>query len=258
MLPYDSPIDELERPWWSLWRVMGGLLYLLLGFPTGLLYFLLLTIVLSLGFGLLPILIGIPILLGTVPLVNACVAFERMLALTLLDARIAPVPPPNPAGNWLKSTLRQFVNPDWLRGLVFLGLKFPLGMLSFTLALTLLVSVVALFFGPLVALALPGSVTTVLGIPQETTADALVLFVFGVILLPIFVASTAAGGWLWRVLAEFLLSGPTYPAQDDVLHSDAVIHLKEKPRRKNDDLPPGYVYDPYSDTIRPRKKNDEW
>jgi hypothetical protein len=67
-------------------------LYLLLGLPVGIFDFVLVVTGLSLGLGLLVTLLGIPILVGTLFVVQALATFERRLAWSLIDAPMPRLP----------------------------------------------------------------------------------------------------------------------------------------------------------------------
>ena len=73
-------------------RSYRNIIYLLLGLPLGTFYFTVLVTGISLGIGLLVVaLIGIPIMMGLWYITRAFMRFERMLAMGLLDAVIAPM-----------------------------------------------------------------------------------------------------------------------------------------------------------------------
>ncbi len=71
------------------WRTYSNLMYLLLGFPLALLYFCTLVLGFAFGTGLAVLLVGIPILIGTVFMVWNFAAIERGLALWLVGMEIS-------------------------------------------------------------------------------------------------------------------------------------------------------------------------
>src|SRR5258708_24770585 len=77
-----------------------NIFYLLLSFPLGLCYFVILVPGILLGIGTLIIWIGVPILCALVALWWQFAAFERFLAMRWLHVRIAPMSGgvPRPAG----------------------------------------------------------------------------------------------------------------------------------------------------------------
>ena len=68
-----------------------NLIYLLLAFPLGTVYFTFLVTGLSLGIGLLIVWIGVPILLAVLAASWGVAIFERMLAISLLQEDVPPM-----------------------------------------------------------------------------------------------------------------------------------------------------------------------
>jgi len=128
-------------------------LYLLLAFPLGLFYFIFLVVGLSLGLGLAIVWIGLAILLVVFAAWYGLAAFERQMAIWLLREEIPPMMRPDVAARstqmslWdkFKSTLS---NPVTWKGLLYLAAKFPLGLLSFVVLVTLLSLSAALIAAP--------------------------------------------------------------------------------------------------------------
>ncbi len=127
-----------------------NIIYLLLSFPLGTAYFVFLVTGLSLGISLLIIWVGIPILLFMLAAWWVLVAFERQLAIWLLHVDIPPMSRETASGRsaWvrLKIHLR---NPVTWKGLAYLFARFPLGIFSFVVAITLIALTGALLFAPL-------------------------------------------------------------------------------------------------------------
>ncbi|MFC1994996.1 sensor domain-containing protein [Chloroflexota bacterium] len=122
--------------------------YLLLAFPLGIFYFVFLVTGLSLGFGLIITLLGIPILLLVLKGSWALCRFERQVAITLLNEDIPlSVSRPESAGLWarVKSLLKD--SATWT-GVLYLFLKFPLGIATFTITVTLIALTVGLLAAP--------------------------------------------------------------------------------------------------------------
>jgi putative sensor protein len=132
-------------------RTYTNLIYLLLAFPLGLLYFLFLVVGLSVGLGLTIVWIGIPVLAVVFAGSWALAAFERQLAIHALGAEVPPMTPP-PAGEsrtlWQQVTAF-FLNPVTWKGMAFLLLKFPLGVASFVSVVTLIATSSALVLAPI-------------------------------------------------------------------------------------------------------------
>ena len=129
-----------------MWREIG---YLLLNLPMGILGFTLTVTGVSVGVGLLVTIVGIWVLAGFLFLVRSLGAVERSLARSLLELDIAE---PQPLQGWSQGTgVRGASDSIWRRPLallsdglswrtaLYLVIKLPWGVLSFTLTLTSLV-----------------------------------------------------------------------------------------------------------------------
>lgn len=116
-----------------------NLLYLLLALPLGLFYFTFLIVGLTAGIPLIIVWVGLLILAVVYALWYAMIYFERQMAITLLRE---PIPPVNRQDLSGKSLWKQFTatlsNPVTWKGLVYLLAKFPVGLASFVLLVTLL------------------------------------------------------------------------------------------------------------------------
>src|SRR3954451_15157042 len=132
-------------------RTYTNLLYLLLAFPLGLAYFVFLSVGLTTGFGLTIVWIGLPILALVFAGSWGFAAFERQAAILLLGAEIPPMaPPPSPeARTALQRAGDFFANPVTWKGMGFLLLKFPLGIVSFVSVVALLPLSSAFLLAPL-------------------------------------------------------------------------------------------------------------
>jgi hypothetical protein len=126
-----------------------NLLYLLLAFPLGMVYFVLLTVGLSLGLALSVIVVGIGILLGTVISIRFVASFERWLANTLLGTDIVD-PSDVEQSEGLVDTVKSYLQASstW-KGLGFAFVKFWVGIASFVLLLVFLGVAVELLLLPL-------------------------------------------------------------------------------------------------------------
>ena len=114
-----------------------GAAYLLLSFPLGIFYFVFLVTGLSVGFSLIIILVGIPILIGVILASLALAAFERVLAMRMLRVKIPPLMPANmPANLWAK-LWALLTHPATWKSIGYLFVKFPVGIFSFVLVVTL-------------------------------------------------------------------------------------------------------------------------
>jgi len=155
-------------------RTYAVVAYLLLGLPLGIFDFTLVVTGLSVGLGMMVTLIGIPLLVVTLLLVRALATFERQLAWSLL---LAPMPrrtPDTDAGLGLFWTR--------LRGLLgsrrtwaevgFLLFRLPLGIVDFTIAVTIVSLMTSGLVGPIVVAA--GAEMTIGSWTIDTIAESLV------------------------------------------------------------------------------------
>jgi hypothetical protein len=115
-----------------------NVLYLLLAFPLGIAYFIFLSVGWSLGLGLLILWIGLLVLAVVLGGSWLFSAFERQQAIHLLGAEVQPMwpEPSKPMQSiWARFTAFLGNRVTWT-GMVFLLLKFPLGVASFIVAIT--------------------------------------------------------------------------------------------------------------------------
>jgi len=125
-----------------------NIIYLLLALPLGIFYFAFLVTGLSLGFGLFITLAGIPILLFVLAGSLILSRLERILAVKLLRVEIpAPQKRAVSQGLWSRSKALLSDGLVW-KGTLYLLSKFPIGIATFTLAVTLLAVSIGLVFAP--------------------------------------------------------------------------------------------------------------
>ncbi len=160
--------------------VYRGMLYLLLAFPLGTFYFILLVTGFSLGIGLLIVWVGIPILVGLLLLARLLGAMERALANGLLGTHIRALPPVE-AGTLWERLKRLLVSGMTWRSVAYLFVRFPLGIVAFVLLVTLLVAPVAMILTPLYY-DLPGASIDIGIWPIDTLGGAVAVSLAGLIL----------------------------------------------------------------------------
>jgi two-component system phosphate regulon sensor histidine kinase PhoR len=115
-------------------QALRVILYLLLSFPLGLLYFIYLVCGISIGIGTLIIWIGVPITLLTVIGWRYLAAFERGMAMSWLHVDIRPMSYPHQIPmTWLQRLRESLTDFMTWKSLAYLLIKFPLGILSFVL-----------------------------------------------------------------------------------------------------------------------------
>ncbi len=195
------------------------ILYLLLAFPLGTAYFVLLVTGLSTGGGLAVIIVGIGILWLTMEGWLLLARFERQLAIQLLGANIPPISLPAPAGeSWRQRIGRTLTDRVTWTSLGYLLVEFPFGIASFTLVLVLFTVSLAFVLTP-VAYVLQVAFRPQVPIdvnfapfisnngPPYGAAFlvALLVGVVGVVMIPASAAALSGLGWLWARFAEATL-----------------------------------------------------
>lgn len=194
-------------------RTYLNLLYLMIGFPLGLGYFVFYVTFGSLGAGLAIVGFGFLILFLLVLAAWALAHFERVLANALLGA---DVPPPAPTAldeggwPWVKSV---FGNGVTWKGLAFQLLKFPLGLASWIVAIVVL-SVVGGFIAAPIVLHFGGTIQVDPIWIADTPREAWIATAIG--LAAVIPALHLLNGlaYLWALLARVMLGrrAPARPA----------------------------------------------
>ncbi|ADV66772.1 sensor domain-containing protein [Deinococcus maricopensis] len=186
-------------------RTYANFLYLLLAMPLGALYWLLLLAGIGTGVGLLVVLVGVGVLLGTLALIVGAADLERALAVLLgLDLR-RPQRPRSSGGllGWVRATLSDLCT---YKALLFLALKFPLGIVSFTVLAVLGSMAVGLMSVPFLALNpdAPVFYQNEFGVQAALTpVGGVALFIAGFLMLVLSasVMNLMARGWAWLAYA---------------------------------------------------------
>lgn len=128
----------------------NNIAYLLLSFPLGVFYFVVLITGLSVGIGTVVVWLGIPILFATIAAIWGMAALERSLAARLLHIDMpAPRERYAESGKMTERFGLKIRNGQTWKSLVYLLLKFPLSTILFCVALTLLSLCVGLILAPL-------------------------------------------------------------------------------------------------------------
>ena len=148
------PQDQFLTKYFTIFakpKMYLTLLYLFLAFPLGLAYFILLVVGFSLGFSLLIIWVGLIILALLFPTIWLLISFERLQTTHLLGIPI-PVTVPASGENYaLWQKIKMFLtDPATWKGILFILLKFPIGIISFVLLVTGFAILSAMIFSPLV------------------------------------------------------------------------------------------------------------
>lgn len=176
-----------------------NVIYLLLAFPLGLVYFIFLILGISLGFGLLIIWIGIPILLMTLVVWWGLILFERRMAISFLGVEIPePVPVPHPGSSLWNRFREHIARPITWKSLIYLLAKFPLGIVTFVLVVSFLSIAGGMIAAPF--LYETGEYYWDSGwIEVNTFGEAMLLALGGIILGVLFLhlMNWMAEGWKW-------------------------------------------------------------
>ncbi|MBT8166380.1 MAG: sensor domain-containing protein [Acidimicrobiia bacterium] len=184
-------------------------LYLLLGLPLGIFYFVFLVTSLSLGVGLVIIWVGVPILFGAVLIWRGLGAVERGLVGGLLGEDIDPPQKPTIEGtSYAKKAKAVLADSYTWRSFAWLLLRFPLGIAGFVLTVVLLSVSIGLLFAP-VTLAVDDVAVTVDSSRIVIDDGAVVVETGDVDLgwvedIPVWTA------WLLPVLGVFALAGSAH------------------------------------------------
>jgi len=131
-------------------RTYRHLVYLALALPLGLMYFIFLVTGISVGFGLVIVWVGIPILLGMVLAWRGIGTFERGLHRMFLDVDI-PEPTTTLLGEgrlWDRIKALLADSATW-RTLAWVFIRFPAGIFTFVVLVTLLSMGLAMVVAPL-------------------------------------------------------------------------------------------------------------
>jgi signal transduction histidine kinase len=189
-----------------------NLAYLVLAFPTGLAYFIVLVVGLATGVGLAVVVVGIAILLVTLWAWRAMAGVERGLARALLGVSIAQpadrrgLPLTDRVARWLR-------DPVTWKSLVFVALKFPLGIVTLALVGGLGFVALVLAFSPLIVLLTP---VTVFGWIVESPLQAIPLAVAGVLACLLLLNLFNGVAWLWGLFARVMLGPSTVQLHERV------------------------------------------
>ena len=188
-------------------RTYLKLLYLLLGFPLGIVYFIFLIFGLSLGVGLAIIFVGVPILIGVFFACSGLGSFERLMAQSMLHLSIPPPPRPAPApGVWAKLK-SLFGNPATWKSQFYLLVKFPFGVAAFVVLITAFSLSVGLILAPLTY----STLSMDFGFYQVNSKDeATVCCLVGVVLLLVSFHLVNGLAFVWGRFAQLML-GPEVP-----------------------------------------------
>ena len=201
----------------KFFRVMGSgqaylnLLYLLAAFPLGILYFIFLVTGLSLAISLSIIWVGIPVLL----LVGAgwwmLASFERYMVVHLLKEDVPAMALPSSQEDNLWARIKEhFANPVTWKSLLYLFAKFPLGIATFVILVTVVSLTLAFLSMPFTYESVQFFQVVSFGswLPvwqMDSLGDALLGLLIGLLLWPVTLHITNGLTWVHAKFAKVML-----------------------------------------------------
>ncbi|MBP2031281.1 hypothetical protein J2755_002244 [Methanohalophilus levihalophilus] len=194
-----------------------NMLYILFTFPLGTAYFIFLISGLLIGLSFSIILLGIPVLLLVFIAWWELVAFERELAIHLLGVQIQPLSEKESAdGGFWKEIKNKILNPVAWKGLAFLFIKFPLGIFSLIVSITLGGISVIFFLTPLFYQSFTMGIMdlTVSSLPEATFFSIVGVLLF-VLTLHVINTMATISGYLARVMLGGHKKGISYQTVPD-------------------------------------------
>jgi len=190
-----------------------NLIYLLAAFPLGIFYFTFLVSGLSLGLSLVIIWVGIPLLLLVGVGWWGLTIFERYLVIHLLKEDVPEMAHPSnqSADFWIR--FKEYCrNPVTWTGFLYLFLKFPLGILTFVILVTVLSLTLAFLSMPFtyesVQFFQGASISFGPWIPVwsiDSMKDALFAALIGLMLWPVTLHITNGLAWVHARFAKVML-----------------------------------------------------
>ena len=175
----DSAIDRIFGPMIQA-QTWLNVLYLLFSFPLGLIYFVAIVTVFSLAVGLTPVFAGLFVLWFGFMMTDAFGELERGVLNVMLGAGIPPRPPaPEVTGSVFRKIGAAASRPGSFKRLLYLWVRFPMGILSFILVCVFIPLSIGLLTAPLTYTFLPIQV----GWSRiETFDEAIYVCCFGAVL----------------------------------------------------------------------------
>jgi signal transduction histidine kinase len=212
------------------WR---HVLYLLLAFPLGVVYFVVLVAGVSVGGGLAVVVVGLFVLGATVMATRVMAGVERWLACRLLGVTI-PRPAHMDPGLRLRERARSLLrDPVTWKSVVFVALKLPTGLVSLAVFGSLGFTSAVLTLAPAIVTATP---VTIFGWVIETPAEALPVVPAGLAGLLLLLNLANGMAWLAGLLARVMLGPSTVQLRervDDLRHARArIIEAADGERRR--------------------------
>jgi len=217
-----------------------NILYLLLSFPLGSAYFIFLITGISLGVGMLFIWVGFVVLLFLFASWWLLLVFERQLAIRLLRIVIPPLTRQGlkVKGLW-KTFLAYVANPVTWKGLLYLLVKFPLGVINFAISVSALALSIALLAAPFIYHFVPLQIWFTWNSAWQinTFPEALVAFVIGAILLVSTFHLENGLAWISGQFARLMLANRQEPVPGPVPKDEGWPRFDPTPVAKDSNTP---------------------
>jgi hypothetical protein len=189
-MPSESAWRTVLRPLITT-RGWTAVTHHLLGLPLGIAYFTWLVTSLSLGLGLVITLLGIPVLTGVLASVRPLLAFERTLSNALLGTAVPRTGLAPRGESWIGRLKAYWTDGTTWRGTAYLLARFPIGIATFTVAVTAYSAALLLIGAPIMA----PLHTIELGIWEpDSVLD-------GLALLPLGLVALVLAGWMSEGMA---------------------------------------------------------
>jgi uncharacterized membrane protein len=186
----------------------GALFYLLLSLATGIFYFTWVVTGFSLSLGLSITIIGLPLLVLFFGSTRLLALVEGRIVETLLGVRMPRRPPhAGPSKPWLQRVVDMFTDARTWSTLLYFVAMLPLGVIYFSLAVTLAACSLGMLLSPLALLA-PHSLVMTFGdwsLSQDAPWLAVPMALFGALLLFVTLHVVRAVGHVHGLLAKHLL-----------------------------------------------------
>ena len=189
-----------------------NLVYLLAAFPLGVFYFVFLVTGLSLGVSLSILWVGIPLLLMVGVGWWMLARFERLISIHWLKEEVPSITVPHNPVEGIWPTFKSYItNPVTWKSPLYLFLKFPLGVATFTILIILVSLTLAFLTLPLTYQVLDFQIGGFFSVDQilwqvDGLGEALVGTLIGLILWPATLQLINGMTWVHAKFARVMLS----------------------------------------------------
>lgn len=186
MTALSAPRPHLRIPRPSV--IAGDFAYLILSLPIGIASSTVVLTGLSLSAGLLITLVGIPILLLTLLACRGLAAVERARAALVLGAPVPGAETTWRREGWWPTTKAVLTDPGAWRDVLWSVVLMPIGIATFTIAVTVWSTALGLLTSPLWYWALPDDDDTIALVDSTAAGWSLLRVLIGLVLVPVAIA----------------------------------------------------------------------